>query len=553
MTIRCCASSIRVAVISLATLAGCGYEPPDEEIGTTTAAAVVPVTWTKLDGVSAAGNDLTKTSSERDWNTNAISAERFSRDGYLEFTTGENDTSKIAGLEDRDRGTSVSDIDFGIHLKASGMVAIRERNQQRGSDRGPYSVGDVFRVQVVEGIVTYWQNGALLHTSTSSPVYSLVADTSLKTPGATILDAVIETDMFWTGVAGASADGRVLTKTGGGPGWTAGARSIRSLGVDGYAEFTTGENTAAKMAGLSSGDSGTSYEDIDFGIFLGADRMVAVREGGVRRGTFGPYEAGDIFRVQAAGGVVSYARNGVVFFTNSAAAPVFPLLLDTSLRTPGATIEAVSLVEIPGPAVVFDNSDGAFVWTPTWDSDDGFEQGAFLDPRHPAAEQTGEPSRSAIEFVKEPAELLTSPGAFYFRGWQTLDGPRAPSFAAGDDIFIDGEDLEEIDILARPPLAKNPGDAVGAHDRWVSGDYSIFVVREGVQTAHFQDPSDESPPSQVWFMSGIVGVRFRVSGQDHYGFVDLAWDERGGGFSSLYVPLRWGYNPVPNQPVLIPP
>ena len=47
--------------------------------------------------------------------------------------------------------------------------------------------------------------------------------------------------------------------------------------------------------------------------------------------------SGDRLRVAVESGVVVYSRNGSVFYT-SAVAPTYPLLVDTSLHTTGATI-----------------------------------------------------------------------------------------------------------------------------------------------------------------------------------------------------------------------
>jgi hypothetical protein len=55
----------------------------------------------------------------------------------------------------------------------------------------PYASGDRFHVEVVGGVVRYRQNGVLVHTSSRTPVYPLLVDTSLYTPGATVTDAKV--------------------------------------------------------------------------------------------------------------------------------------------------------------------------------------------------------------------------------------------------------------------------------------------------------------------------------------------------------------------------
>jgi len=172
-------------------------------------------------------------------------------------------------------------------------------------------------------------------------------------------EPVEPTPVNWTGRAGASADGNDLHKTAGQTVFNSGAVSAESLAGDGYVEFTTGESSTRKLAGLSHGDGGAGYADIDFAIDMAEDGGFGVVEGGTRRGSFGLYAAGDIFRIQVSGGAVSYWKNGVEFYASEVAASL-PLLLDTSLRTPGATILDAVLVEgpMPDPTVVVDELAG---------------------------------------------------------------------------------------------------------------------------------------------------------------------------------------------------
>jgi len=44
--------------------------------------------------------------------------------------------------------------------------------------------GDTFRVQTVGGVVSYLQNGGLIHTSANSPTVPLLLDTPRSTPTA---------------------------------------------------------------------------------------------------------------------------------------------------------------------------------------------------------------------------------------------------------------------------------------------------------------------------------------------------------------------------------
>jgi len=126
------------------------------------------------------------------------------------------------------------------------------------------------------------------------------------------------------------------------PAWNAGAASVETLDGDGALEFTTAETTTDKMVGLSNGDDGVSWQDIDFAIHLRDDGALLVRESGSFSRRVGSYAAGDTFRVRVKAGVVTYWQNGLKLY-RSLATPTLPLLVDASLRTPGATINDVTL------------------------------------------------------------------------------------------------------------------------------------------------------------------------------------------------------------------
>lgn len=340
----------RSAMLLGVVLTGCLKEADDsDEVGST--AGAVSVTWQNLVGVSASGNSLTKTAPESRWNAGASSVETLAEDGYVEFTTAENTSLKMAGLSAGDNGASYKDIDYAIFLKGNGVVAVYEAGVLRIRNATTYAAGDLFRVDSTGGVVTYAKNGTVFYTSSIPAPASLGVDTSLYTPGATIDNVVLVSTDYWQNAVGVSHPPHELTKTDPLAAWNAGAASVQQIAGDGYVEFTSAENTTQKMAGLSHGDSARSYKDIDFAVYLRGNRTVGIYEDGIARGSnFTTYAPGDVFRVEAAGGVVTYSKNGVPFFT-SPTAPTFPLLVDTSLYTPGATIKAVALAELPPPAL----------------------------------------------------------------------------------------------------------------------------------------------------------------------------------------------------------
>ncbi len=140
-------------------------------------------------------------------------------------------------------------------------------------------------------------------------------------------------DVIWRAAVGATVSGNSLTKTAA-AGWgNAGASSLQTLESDGFVEFSV---TGSAMLGLSKGDANQSFTDIDFAIYVSGTTLY-VYEGGASRGSFGTGGASDKFRVEAAGSVVRYRKNGTVFYTSTLAAG-FPLLVDAALDSAGAAL-----------------------------------------------------------------------------------------------------------------------------------------------------------------------------------------------------------------------
>ncbi|HMC77698.1 MAG TPA: Ig domain-containing protein, partial [Vicinamibacterales bacterium] len=122
----------------------------------------------------------------------------------------------------------------------------------------------------------------------------------------------------------------------------AGAHSAAVLTGDGYAEFTPAAGQRL-FAGLSADlSAATASSTIDFAFSLWPDGAWEVRERGVYKkdGTFAP---GDRFRVSVEAGRVVYRRNGVSLYT-SATAPTYPLALDATLYSLGASLSGATVV-----------------------------------------------------------------------------------------------------------------------------------------------------------------------------------------------------------------
>lgn len=169
--------------------------------------------------------------------------------------------------------------------------------------------------------------------------------------------------VVWTNLVNVTVTGDILEKTGGCDRCDdAGATSQQELSEgDGYVEFTVGEAGTFWLAGLGHGNADTTFGDIDFAFrFNGAGWADVLESGVYQSGGDTPYAAGDVFRVAVKGGRVQYFRNGV-FLRESQQAPPYPLLLDTSLGSLGATIRNARLgvSEPPPPGGGFIESAGS--------------------------------------------------------------------------------------------------------------------------------------------------------------------------------------------------
>ena len=142
-------------------------------------------------GATASGNNLTKTAVTGWGNAGAASVQVLHGDGYVEFTAQETAAWRMAGLSNGDTNQNLNDIDFGIVLGGDGAYYIYESGTQRGSSYGNYSAGDVFRVAVTNGVVTYSRNRTVFYTSAVAPTFPLGVDTALYDTSATIKNAVL--------------------------------------------------------------------------------------------------------------------------------------------------------------------------------------------------------------------------------------------------------------------------------------------------------------------------------------------------------------------------
>jgi Abnormal spindle-like microcephaly-assoc'd, ASPM-SPD-2-Hydin len=310
-----------------------------------------PVEWIGAAGVSVADNSLTKNAAIGWGNAAAISSKfLLAGDGFVEHTVQETSTFRMLGLSNGNSNKNWDDIDFSLYPLADGSLRVYEKGVFRGTF-GTYSSGDRLRIAAVGGVVRYYRNASLLYASPMSPTYPLIVDTALYNPGATLAKVVISRNwssannepVTWTSAGGVTVSGHTLTKSAPIAWGNAGAISTKSLVAgDGYVEHTAQETNTNRMIGLSRGNTNNNFDDIDFAFYTLADGTLQVCEKGALRGSFGAYASGDMLRVVVIGGVVRYYRNGTLLYT-SPMAPVYPLIVDTALHTPGAALSTVMI------------------------------------------------------------------------------------------------------------------------------------------------------------------------------------------------------------------
>lgn len=338
-------------------LAGTATDPatapaPQPTPAPETTAPATGLVWTGLVNATVNGTTLTKTGGcDGCSDAGAFSDQEVtSGDGHLELTVDETQRLRYVGLSVNQPGTGPTQIDFALALQG-GYVEVRENGAYRGDT--PINLGDVLRVSVQSGKVSYARNGIVFHTSTAAPAYPLRAYATLFSMGSSISSAKLTastnsgggettttpppdgggtttggessaplqaTAVKWQSLVKAVVKGTTLTKKGGCDGCSdAGAVSGQSIagGKSGYLEFTVDDTQKTRYAGLSVKQPGTSAAQIEFALALQSG-YAEVRERGAYRADIA-IKLGDVLRISVQQGKVSYARNGQVFYTSGVA------------------------------------------------------------------------------------------------------------------------------------------------------------------------------------------------------------------------------------------
>ena len=182
---------------------------PNYSSVTIAGAGVADVTWLVPRAWGRGVLDQLRSGQCTDWTCGAVSDSVLrSGDGYVEFSTYENDRYKIGGLGDAGPVTGLVNVAYGILLNPGGGVYIFERGvMMNGGAVGTYVLNDLFRVGIENGVVVYRQNGTVLYTSTVAPGYPLRFVGELYDNNATIHSARMRaaaslTSDGWDGMLG---------------------------------------------------------------------------------------------------------------------------------------------------------------------------------------------------------------------------------------------------------------------------------------------------------------------------------------------------------------
>jgi len=231
----------------------------------------VDVAWTQLVNASASGSTITKSGGQPSADdAGGVSAQSIGDgDGWLEVTVADTAAFRFVGLARPHAGTADGAVDFAFRLQG-GRADVYEDGAWRADNT--VVAGDVLRVAVQSGIVTYSKNGNAVYTSAQAPAYPLLATASLVDAGAAITGARMGLAAPAGGSGGSGSGGG---GAGGGGTFVAGVMAAPSAGgTDATITWTTsvpadgqvqyGADTSYGTWSVYAGASSTSHS-IDVG------------------------------------------------------------------------------------------------------------------------------------------------------------------------------------------------------------------------------------------------------------------------------------------------
>lgn len=147
------------------------------------------VTWGSTQNVTVDGAQIVKTSGcDGCFDASAIGADQIEGDGFLEFTVDDTAPLLMAGLTSAFTSGDPSSIDFGIRLQG-GDAEIREHGIYKTDVL--FHTGDIFRISVTGGVVTYALNGAVFYSSDVAPSGPVFAAIAIASAGGSVSNVSI--------------------------------------------------------------------------------------------------------------------------------------------------------------------------------------------------------------------------------------------------------------------------------------------------------------------------------------------------------------------------
>jgi hypothetical protein len=281
--------------------------------------------------------------------------------------------------------------DAAGNTRTSATVTVMVQNAEAGTDTTPPNVtitspqngstvsgSVVFAADASDNVgvssVQFLLNGSPVGTPLLAPPYTMTWNTNTAS-GTHVLSAIAKDAAGNTRTAAGSSFGIKRSSTDAAPrgslervSWTdlvnsslylwrlrktegcddcadAGARSMQRLASgDGYVEFTASKSEKVYYVGFGPDTPGTSPQDLDYGLRVNGLRA-DVYEANAPKATE-PIRDGDTLRLSINGGIVTYSRNGTVFYT-SQRQPIFPLAVRAVLMDRRAEVSRAYLWRPP--------------------------------------------------------------------------------------------------------------------------------------------------------------------------------------------------------------
>ncbi len=144
-----------------------------------------------LVNVTASGNNLLKTGGcDGCSDASAVSEQLLTGPALVAFTAPESGTLRFVGLGSGGVGTAAGDLNYALRLQG-GVVEVRESGAYR-AETG-FAAGDQFEITAEGGVIRYWKNGGLFHSSASQAPSALRVHVAMFNAGAAIANVTVMT------------------------------------------------------------------------------------------------------------------------------------------------------------------------------------------------------------------------------------------------------------------------------------------------------------------------------------------------------------------------